>query len=110
MYLNHWKRISMDFPRFCCILPLTIAPAIEFSVCSGMGGCLCPISSKMIMMYTSSRAMMYNAANYTSVSDDTTFFIIWDMLRNDPLFFGMVESLDEKKWPPALLRDFGSLR
>ena len=85
------------------------ASAIELSVCSGVGGCLCPISSKMILMYTASLAMIHKAANSASVAADMTCFIMWDMLRTSPLFCGMVESLDNKKWPPALLRAFGSL-
>ena len=48
--------------------------------------------------------------NSTSVADNITCFIMWDMLSTAPLFCGMVESLDKKKWPPALLRAFGLLR
>ena len=102
--------MSMDLVRFGCTLPLTTASAIEFSVFSGVGGCLCPIYSKMIMMYTASRVIMYNEANSDSVADYITCFIMWDMLSTAPLFCGMVESLDKKKWPPALLHAFGSLR
>ena len=100
----------MAFVRFGCILPLTTASAVELSVCSGVGGCLCPISYKMILMYTASRAIMYDAANSAYVADDITCFIMWDMLSTDQLFCGMVESLDKKKWPPALLHAFGLLR
>ena len=110
MSLNQRKRISVAFVRFGCILTLTTASAIELSVCSGVGGCLCTIYSKMIMMYTASRAMIYNVANFASVADDITCFIIWDMLRTSPLFCGMVESLDKKKGHTALLRAFGLLR
>ena len=68
------------------------------------------ISSKMIMMYTATLAMMYKAANSASVADDITCFIMWAMLRTALLFCGMVESLDRKKWPPTLLHAFGLLR
>ena len=95
---------------FGCIFPLTTASAIELSVCSGVGGCLCPISSKMILMYTASWAIMYNAANYASVANDITCIIMWYMLSTAPFLCGMVESLDKKKWPPDLLRAFGLLR
>ena len=84
--------------------------SIELSVCNGVGGCLCPISSKMIMVYTASLAMMYKAANSASFYDYITCLIMWAMLRTAPLFCGMVESLDRWKWPPALLRAFGLLR
>ena len=70
---------------------------------------MCPISSKMIMMYTASLAMMYKSANSAYVAEDIKCFIMWDMLRTAPLFCGMVESLDKKKLPPALLRAFGLL-
>ena len=100
----------MTFVRFGCILPLTTASAIELYVCSGMGGCLCPTYSKMILMYTASLAMIYKAANSASVANEITCFIMWAMFRTAPLFCGMVELLDKKKWPPALLRDFGLLR
>ena len=100
----------MAFVRFGRIFPFTSASAIELSVCNGVGGYLCSIYSKMVLMYTASLAMMYNASNSASVAADMTCFSMWDMLRTAPLFCGMVESLDRKKWPPALLRGFGSLR
>ena len=50
--------MSMAFDRLGCILPLMTASAIALSVCSGVGGCLWPNSSRMILMYTASRAMM----------------------------------------------------
>ena len=80
----------MAFLRFGCILPFITASAVELSICIGMGGCLCPISSEMIMIYTASLDMMYKAANYASVANDITCFIMWDMLRTDPLFCDMV--------------------
>ena len=95
--LNQWKRISIDFVRFGCILPFATASAIELSVCNGVGGCLCPIYSKMTLMYTASLTMMNKSANSASVADEMTCFIMWAMLRTDPLFCGMVELLDRKK-------------
>ena len=74
------------------------------------GGCLCPISSKLILMYTTSLAMMYKAAKYASVADDMKCFIMWAMLRTALLFCGMVEFLDRKKLPAALLVAFGLLK
>ena len=74
------------------------------------GDACVPFLPKIIMMYTASPAMMCKASNYASVADDITCFIIWDMLRTAPLFCGMVESLDRKKLPLALLHAFGSLR
>ena len=102
--------MSMAFVLLGVIFPLITASAIELSVCSGVGGCLCPISSRMIRMYTASLAMMYNAANSASVADVMTCLIMCAMLSTAPLFCGMVALFDKKKCPPALLRAFGSLR
>ena len=32
--------------------------------------------------------------------------MIWEMVTTDPLFAGMGESFDMKKWPPARLLSF----
>ncbi len=79
-------------------------------VWSGVGGCLCPSSSRMILMYTALRAIIYNAANSASVADDITCLMTSAMLRTAPLFGGMFAPFDRKKWPPALLRALGSLK
>ena len=71
---------------------------------------MCPIYSKMILMYTASLAMIYKSTNSAYVADDMTVFIIWGMLRTAPLFCGIVESLDGKKLPLALLCAFGLLK
>ena len=107
---SQWNRMSIAFVRFGVILPLTTPSAIELSVCNGVGGCGCPISSKMIRMYTASRAMMYNAPNSASVADDMTCLMMWAILRRAPLFVGTSPPLERKKCPPALLLAFGSLR
>ena len=102
--------MSMAFVRFGCTLPFITASAMALSVCSGVGGCLCPSSSNMIRMYTASRAIMYNPASSASVADDITFFMICAMFNTAPLFGGMGVSLDRKKCPPARLRAPGSLK
>ena len=95
---------------FCVIFPLVTSSAIELSVCSGVVGCGCPISSRMILMYTASRVMMYNTASSASVADDITCLIMCAMLSRDPLLEGIPPPFDRKKCPPALLLAFGSLR
>ena len=50
--------MSMAFVCLGCILPLMMASDIALSVCSGVGGCVWPNSSRMILIYTASRAMM----------------------------------------------------
>ncbi len=91
----------MAFVRFDCTLPLITASAIELSVCSGVGGCLCPNSSRMILMYTASLAIMYSPADSTSVAEDIMCLIMWAMFSTTPLFGGIGVSLDRKKCPPA---------
>ena len=41
--------MSMDFFLLVCTFPLQNALAVELSVCSGVGGCLCPSSSSIIL-------------------------------------------------------------
>jgi hypothetical protein len=87
----------MAFVCFDCTLPLITASAIELLVCSGVGGCLCPISSRMILMYTASLAIMYSPTNSASVAKDILCLIMWEMLSTAPLFGGIGVSLDRKK-------------
>ena len=61
-------------------------------------------------MYTASLAMIYSAVSSASVADDMTCFIMCVMLRIAPLFAGIPVLSDKKKFPPALLCAFGSLR
>ena len=110
MYPQTVETQSIAFVRFGVILPLITASAIELSVCSGVGGCLCPISSRTICIYTASLDMMYSAADSASVADVITCLMMCAMLSTVPLFCGIVALFDKKKYPLALLRAFGSLR
>ena len=89
--------MSMAFVLFGVILPFTILSAMALSVCIGVGGCGWPISSRMILINTASRAMMYSPANSASVADDMTCLMMCAMLRTAPLFGGMAASFDKKK-------------
>ena len=100
----------VDFLCFGCIFPLHAVSAITLSVCNGIGGCLCPISSKIILMYTASRSMMYSAVSSASVADVMTCLIMCAILIIAPLFCGIVALLDKNKCPPARILAFGSLR
>ena len=102
--------MSIDFVHFGCILPLHTASVIVLSVCNGVGGWLCPISSKIILMYTSLRDMMYSAAGSASIADVMMCLIICSMLRITTLFWGIVALLDKKKCPSNRLLSFGLLR
>ena len=51
--------MSMALVRLGYTLPLMTASAIAFLVvCGDIGGCLCPNSWSMILMYTTLRAVM----------------------------------------------------
>ncbi len=63
-----------------------------------------------ILIYTASRAMMYNAAKSVSVADAMICLMMCAMLSTAPLLAGIVASLQWKKCPPVLLRACGSLR
>ena len=80
------------------------------SVCIGVRGCGCPISSSVLRAGTASRPLMNIAPISASAADVITALIIWAMFSTAPLFAGFSESLDIKKCPPARLRAFGSLR
>ena len=61
--------MSMALVCLGCTLPFMTASAIVLSVCSGVGGCLCPNSSSTILMYTALHAIMYSPASSASVAD-----------------------------------------
>ena len=68
--------MSIAFVRFGWTFPFVMASAIMLSVCNGVGGCVCLISSRMIRMYTASLAIMLRAASLASVADDMTCMIM----------------------------------
>ena len=102
--------MSIAFVCFGYILPLTTPSAIELSVCKGVGGCGCLISSSIILIYTASRAIIYRAASSASVAEVITCLMMCAILSNAPLLVGILPPLDRKKCPSALLCALGSLR
>ena len=76
----------------------------------GVCGCMWPISVRSWRIGTASRVLMYSAPSSASAAEDITALMSWTMLRTAPLLCGFVTSDDMKKWPPARLRAFGSLR
>ena len=89
--------MSIALVRLGCILPLHTASAVALSVCSGVAGCLWPISVNTILVYTSSRAMMYSAANSASVADVMMCLMMGVIFSTVLLLAGIVASLDRKK-------------
>ena len=68
--------MSIAFDCLGVIFALMTASAMALSVCMGVDGCLCPISSNIILMYTASLAIMYSAASSASVADVITCLIM----------------------------------
>ena len=100
--------MSIAFDRLGVIFALMTTSDMALSVCMGMAGCLCPISSNIIHIYTTSLAIIYSAASSASVADVITCLMMWAMLRMAPLLGGISALVDMKKCPPALLFAFGS--
>ena len=88
--------------RFGCTFLVMTASAMALLVCIGVGGCLCPILPRMILISTASLAMMYSAASSASVANDMTCFIMCAMLRIALLFAGIPVSSDRKKLLPQV--------
>ena len=95
--------MSMDFICFGWILLLMKPLAVVLSVCIGVGGCGCPISFSMFLMWADSLALTKRDPTSASAADDTAALIICDILRMAPLLDGMSSLLDKKKCPLALL-------
>jgi hypothetical protein len=93
-----------------CTLPLMTPSAIALSVCSGVGGCTCPSSSRMILMQRALCTIMFRPAGSASVAEDIMFLMMCAMFRITPLFGGIVVSLERKIYPPAWLCAFGLLK
>jgi hypothetical protein len=102
--------MSIALVRLGCILPLMTASAIALLVYRGIGGCLCPNSLSIILMYTALCAMMQSPASFALVANEMTFLIMCAMLSTAPLFGDTVVLLERKKCPPALLRALGLLK
>ena len=86
--------MSIAFVRFGCTFLLVTASTIALLVCTGVGGCLCPISSRMIRMYIALQAIMYSALSSASVADVITCLIMCAMMSTALLLGGIVVLLD----------------
>ena len=76
------------------------------SVCIGVVGCLWPIVSNAWRAEINYLQLLKRAPNSASATEDTTAFMIYEMVRKDPLFGKTAELSDMKKCPPILLRAF----
>ena len=93
----------MDFSRLLAIFLLTTPKAVVFSVCIGVGGCLCPMISSVCRAGIASLQFIKRAHSSASAAEDITALMIWETVRMVQLFDGMASSLDMKKCTPALL-------
>jgi hypothetical protein len=64
--------MSMAFVRFCFIVPLLYSVAVVLSVYIGVGGCLCPNSSNIVLRTAPSLAFIKNAPISASAADEIT--------------------------------------
>jgi hypothetical protein len=62
----------MDFVLFCFIIPLLYPVAVVLSVSIGVGGCLCPTSSNVVLMTAPSLAFIKSAPISASAAEDMT--------------------------------------
>jgi hypothetical protein len=86
-----------------CIIP----SAVELSVWTGVAGCGCPISSRIILSSTPFRALMYNDRSSDSAAEDMTALMISATLWMAPYCLGgRVHFRIDNGGPPARLRAF----
>ena len=74
----------MLLDRCFLTVSLAIPVAVMLSQCMGIGGCLCPISYRVILMILPSLVFMNNAASSASAADATTNFRIPHMMNIAP--------------------------
>jgi hypothetical protein len=64
--------MSMAFVRFCLIVPLLYPAAVVLSFSIGVGGCLCPNSSNVVLSTAPYFALMKTAPISASTAEDIT--------------------------------------
>ena len=68
--------MSIDLDRLYLMVLLVMPEAVELSVLMGVGGCGCPISSRMVLKIMTSCQFTNNAPISASFAEAITFFII----------------------------------
>jgi hypothetical protein len=66
--------MPMAFVRFCLIVPLLYPVAVVLSVYIGVGGCLCPSYSNVVLRTAPSFALMKTAPISAFAAEDITCF------------------------------------
>jgi hypothetical protein len=77
--------MSMACVRLCLSVPLLYPVAAVLLVCSGVGGCGCPISSNVLHKVFASFAFRNTDHIAASAADDITFLRIVLMIKMTPL-------------------------
>ena len=68
--------MSIALDRFCCIVEFIMPSVVESSICTGVGGCVCPISSSVTRKGTAALQLMKVAPHSASDVADMTSLII----------------------------------
>jgi hypothetical protein len=75
----------MAFVRFCSIVPLLYPVAVVLSVYIGVGGCLCPNSSNVVLRTAPSLAFIKTAPFSASAADNIMCLRTLLMIKIAPL-------------------------
>ena len=95
--------VYIDFDRLLKMLLFTTPREVVLSVCMGVGGCFCPISSRKFRAGIVSQQLTKSAQSSASAAEDITALIIFDMVRT-AMLLGVFSDLSVmKKCPPDLL-------
>ena len=66
--------ITLD--RFCCIVEIIMPSVVEFSICTRVGGCVCPIYSSVMHRGTAALQLMKVGPHSASDATDMTSLMI----------------------------------
>ena len=84
--------MSINFSFLLRMWVLTTPRAVAFSICVGVGGCLCPISYSLILAGTASQKLINSVQSSASAADDIRALMIIEIVVTAPLFGGSVDS------------------
>ena len=103
----------MSIARYFFSVPLMILFVAIFYVVTGDGGCWWPISDRSILVDVAFWKFSNNPPNSASVGDAITFYIMLHSTCTGPFSgyvacIGVLDIFPRKKYPPDLLRAYGS--
>ena len=68
--------MSIALDHFCCIVEFIMPSLVKLSICTGVGGCVCPISPSVMRKGTADLQLMNVAPHSASDATDMTFLMI----------------------------------